>query len=395
VNRLLPRTVWTFALVSLLNDAASEMIAPLLPLFLTAALGAGPAVVALIEALGEAVSSVLKLLAGRWHDRGTSGRALIIGGYGLANLVRPLLAFAGSWGMVLTLRTLDRVGKGLRTAPRDALLSRSVPAELRGRAFGLHRGFDHAGAMIGPIVATVLLVSGVGLRTVFMLAGVFGLTVMATLVFGLSSQEVARLDSSVGARTTAASPRLRWRSLDPSARALLVTVTVLAAAVVPEVMVVLWAVDRGLSMVWVPLLWAAAHGLKSVVAWRCGHWVDRFSARSVLQVGWPLRVLALVVLAFVDASGVGVWLGFALYSIALASTEAAERALLAATVPPESRGTAYGLFNLSTGLAALPGAALLGGLWQAYGSRPALATAAAVSALACVIAVRLARRAVR
>ncbi|MBK6597710.1 MAG: MFS transporter [Proteobacteria bacterium] len=398
VGSILPRTVWTLAVVSLLNDAASEMIAPLLPIFLTATLGAGPAIVAMIEALGEAASSVLKLIAGRWNDRGLSGRGLIIGGYGLANLARPLLGFASTWGVVLTLRLLDRVGKGLRTAPRDALLSRSVPPQLRGRAFGLHRAFDHGGAMLGPIVATLLLAAGVEMRTVFLLAGIFGFAVLLTLMTRLSGEEVRRLEPArnIGhageqaAGNAATTLTLRWATLTPSTRALLIAVMVLAAAAVPEVMVVLWAVDRGLAVQWVPLLWAAAHGLKALIAWRCGHWVDRYSARAVLQVGWPLRVLALVALAFADATGIGVWLAFALYSAALASTEAAERALLADAVASSLRGTAYGLYNLTTGLAILPGAIVIGGLWQAYGSTMALAVSAAASAVACLIAVRLA-----
>ncbi|MCB1623241.1 MAG: MFS transporter [Pseudomonadales bacterium] len=390
----LPRTVWTFAIVSLLNDAASEMIAPLLPIFLTATLGAGPAIVALIEAAADAVSSVLKLFAGRWHDRGVSGRGLIQGGYGLANLVRPLIAFASSWALVLTLRLLDRIGKGMRTAPRDALLSRSVSPELLGRAFGLHRAFDHTGAMIGPIVATLLLAAGVDMRTVFLLAGVFGMCVMATLFVGLRSDEVHDLEPARRARPAApgAPTALRFSALQPQARALLAAVAVLAAAAVPEAMVVLWAVDRGLAVQWIPLLWAAAHGLKALAAWRCGHWVDRFSARGVLSIGWPLRVAALLLLAFADTDGLGVWLAFALYSVSLASTEAAERALLAESVPNEMRGTGYGLFNLVTGLAALPGAALIGGLWQGIGSTVALATSAAVSAGACLLAARLVRR---
>ena len=154
---LLPRTVVVLGLVSLLNDAASEMITPLLPIFLTATLGAGPAIVGLVEGLAEATASVLKLVSGRLADRGVPSKSLVLTGYGLSNTVRPLIGLASAWGAVILLRFLDRVGKGIRTAPRDAMIAGAVPAAQRGRAFGFHRSMDHAGAVIGPLLAFGLL----------------------------------------------------------------------------------------------------------------------------------------------------------------------------------------------------------------------------------------------
>lgn len=378
----LPRTVWTLAVVSLLNDAASEMIAPLLPIFLTAALGAGPAIVALIEGIADATSSIVKLLAGRAADRGVSGRMLILGGYGLANLARPLIGLAASWTAVLALRFVDRIGKGLRSAPRDALLSASVSADVRGRAFGLHRAFDHAGAMLGPLIAAALLAAQVPMRTVFMLAAGFGVAVMAVLVIGLPSTAPAA--SKVSAPLT-------WGSLDRRARGLLVAVAVLAAATLPEAMIVLWATQQGLAAVWVPVLWAAAHAVKAATAWGCGVWVDRIGPQRVLAFGWPARVAALAILAWVPPAGAVIWIAFVHYAATLAATESAERTLLAASVPLERRGTAYGWFHLLTGLAALPGALLFGSLWQNQGSRVALTAAAILAGLACVAAAMISR----
>ncbi len=377
----LPRTVWALSAVSLLNDAASEMIAPLLPLFLTLTLGAGPAIVALLEGCADALSSTLKLFAGRWADRGVSAKRLILSGYGIANLARPLMGFATAWSVVFALRLADRIGKGLRSAPRDALLAASVPPEQRGRAFGMHRSADHIGAVIGPIIATILLVNDVPLRTVFLIAAGFGVLVMLTLWRGLP-------EGVAHAPPPRATP---WRPqpLPWPVRRLLVAVGLLAAFAVPEALVVLWATERGLAIAWIPLLWAAAHALKAAIAWPAGILVDRHGPGWVLAWGWPARVLALAALAWLDGPLVAVALAFAAYSLTLATTEAAERAWVAAGVAPETRGAAFGWFHLVTGLAAIPGALLLGLLWQFEGSAVALGVAAVGSAAACVAAATL------
>ena len=199
----LPRAVVVFGLVSFLNDAASDMLAPILPLFLTAVLGAGPAVVGLIEGLAETTASLLKLWSGRLADRGVSPKALVVSGYGLSNLVRPLIGLAFAWGWVLLLRFLDRVGKGLRTAPRDALISVAVEPAVRGRAFGFHRAMDHGGAMLGPLVAFLLLEAGMEMRTLFLVSVVPGVLLMLLLIRGVEDPpRTVRIESP---------PRLRWR----------------------------------------------------------------------------------------------------------------------------------------------------------------------------------------
>ena len=206
----LPRIVVVLGLVSFLNDAASEMITPLLPVFLATTLGAGPAIVGLVEGLAESLSSILKLVSGWLVDRGWSARRLVLGGYGLSNSVRPLLGLALGWAWVLVLRALDRIGKGLRTSPRDAMIAVSVPFVDRGRAFGFHRGMDHAGAMLGAAIAFALLYAGVEMQAVFMLSVIPGIAVMLLLWCGLSQPVIA----ARGATPRSAGKGSRGRSGD-------------------------------------------------------------------------------------------------------------------------------------------------------------------------------------
>jgi len=373
-RRLLPRTVIVLGCVSLLNDAASEMITPLLPVFLTATLGAGPAVVGLVEGVAEATASVLKLLAGRLVDRGAGAKRLVFAGYGLANLARPAIGLAALWPAVLVLRFADRVGKGIRTAPRDALIAGATGAASRGRAFGFHRSMDHAGAMIGPLLAYALLRRGVPLGHVFLWSVVPGIAVMLLLGLGVPAD----------APLAAAGPPapLGWRGLDGRLRALLLAAGALALATVPEVFVVLWARASGLPLAWVPLVWAAASLAKMLLAYPAGIATDALGRVPMLLAGWTLRVLALAALAGIAARGPVVWALFLGYSATLAVTEPAERSLIGDAAPVAVRGTAFGLYHLASGLLVLPGAVLFGLIWERAGSGIAFGVAATITALA-------------
>ncbi|MGH8308709.1 MAG: MFS transporter, partial [Steroidobacteraceae bacterium] len=284
-------------------------------------------------------------------------------------------------------RVADRIGKGLRSAPRDALLAASVAPQVRGRAFGVHRSADHLGAMVGPLLAAALLATGFDVREVFFAAGVLGALTIATVWLGLKS---AAYETAVVVPTERAP--LIWRGLDWRLRAVLVAVAVVTAATVPEALIVLWATARGVALAWIPVLWAAAHAVKALIAWPLGEVADRVGALKVLAFGWPMRVAALLVLAFFQPAGALVWVLFVVYCSTLAVTEAAERALVASAAPREVQGTAYGWFHLFAGLGALPGAGLIGLLWQSAGSRTALAAAAVAGALACIAAAALAVR---
>jgi MFS family permease len=377
----LPRTVVVLGLVSLLNDAASEMITPLLPIFLTATLGAGPAIVGFVEGLAEATASVIKLVSGRLADRGVPAKGLVLGGYGISNACRPLIGLATGWLAVLLLRFLDRVGKGLRTAPRDAYIASAAHPDQRGRAFGFHRSMDHAGAVIGPLLAFALLASQVDLRNVFLVSALPGALVILLLVFGLPAQH---------APLAAPPKRFRWSELHGRLRAMIVAAGLLALASVPEVFVVLWATEAGMAVTWVPLVWAAASLAKMAIAMPAGVLSDRVGRLPLLLGGWAARVVVLLLLALAEPGVVGVWALFIAYSATLAATEPAERSLIGDHADERERGTAYGLYHLTAGLLVLPGAVLFGALWERFGSAAAFATAAAATALAGAVLVGLA-----
>lgn len=383
--RALPRTVLVLGLVSFWNDAASEMVTPLLPVFLTATLGAGPAIVGLVEGVAEATASVLKLVSGRLADRGWGAKGLVLGGYGVSNAARPLLGLAPGWGAVLGLRFADRVGKGVRTAPRDALIAGASAGARQGVAFGVQRALDHAGAMVGPLAAFALLGAGVPLRDVFLWSVVPGAVVLALLAFALPrAAPVPRPETP---------PPLRWRALDARVRGLVVAAGGLALAAVPEAFLVLWARDRGLDLALVPLLWAAASALKALVAGAAGALSDRLGRMVVVLGGWSARVAVLGALALAGGGPLETWALFLAWAAAIASTEGAERALLGELAPPAQRGTAFGLYHLTAGLAALPGALLFGALWEAFGAPVAFAAAAALTAAAAGALLAIARRA--
>lgn len=369
----LPRTVIVLGFVSLVNDSASEMVTPLLPLFLTATLGAGPAVVGLIEGIAEATASILKIVSGRLADRGAGARRLVLSGYGASCLARPAIGLALGWFWVLGLRFLDRVGKGLRTAPRDAMIAAAVPAAVLGRAFGFHRAMDHAGAVLGPLAAFALLRSGTDIGHVFLWSVVPGMAVLALILAGLPADAPVALTEP---------PRLSFRALDTRLKALVLAAGMLALAALPEAFMVLWASSSGVDLVWIPLVWALASAVKMTVVLPAGLLSDRLGRVPVLLGGWTMRVGVLLVLATTQARGAWAWVLFVAYSASLAVNEAPERSLVGDAAPAGLRGTAFGVYHFVTGLFALPGALLLGVIWQQRGPGAAFLTAAAVTATA-------------
>ena len=381
VGAALPRTVVILGLVSLLNDAASEMITPLLPIFLTATLGAGPAIVGLVEGLAEATARILKLVSGRLADRGVPAKSLVVGGYTLSNAMRPLIGLATGWGAVLGLRFLDRVGKGIRSAPRDALIAAAAGPEQRGRAFGFHRSMDHAGSVVGPLLAFALLAAHADLKHVFLASALPGVLVILLLVFGLPRDRVQAVPTP---------PRFAWGDLHGRLKAMIIAAGLLALACVPEVFVVLWATQAGLEIVWVPLVWAAASLAKMLIAMPAGILSDRVGRVPLLLGGWALRVLVLLLLAFANPTGIGVWVLFMAYSATLAVTEPAERSVIGDHAAPEERGTAFGLYHLASGLLVLPGAVIFGLIWQRFGSTSAFIASAVVTAAAALLMISLA-----
>jgi MFS family permease len=383
-RRPLPRLVVLLSAVSLLNDAASEMITPLLPLVVAGALGGGPLVISVIEGLAEATSSLLKLASGWLTDRGWSLRWMVFGGYSLSNLARPLIGVASGWGGVMALRFLDRAGKGIRTSPRDALISGAVDATERGRAFGFHRAMDHGGAIIGPLLAWPLLAAGVPVQHVFLASAVPGFLVLLVLWYALPPQPAA-------APVPAAWPR--WSALDVQLRGLIVAAAALTLSTVPEALLVLWVNQiGGVATLWVPLLWAGAHVVKVFLAYAAGAISDRVGRLPVVIAGWCARVVVLIAIA-AGAAGVaaGVFL-FLLYAAALSCTEAAERALIGDVAPLQQKGTAYGVYHFVCSLLALPSALLFGWLWERVSLTAAFAVAAGGTVVAALALMFLARR---
>ncbi len=353
------------------------MIAPLLPLFLTATLGAGPAIIGLIEGAAESAASVLKLVSGWLTDRGWNAKRLVVGGYALSNGARPLIGLAAAWGWVLTLRFIDRVGKGLRTAPRDAMIVAASSADIRGRAFGFHRSMDHLGAVVGPLLAFALLSSGLSMREVFLWSLVIGVAVVALLFFGVPSGQAR---PSAAMRTS-----LEWRTLDRKLRHLLLACGALAFATTPEAFLVLWARENGISVTLIPLLWALAHVVKMSLALPAGVLSDRVGRFPVLVGGWTARVLTLAALAWWPLNLHLVWILFLSYAGTLAMTESAERSVVGDIAAPSQRGTAFGWYHLMSGVLILPGALLFGTLWEWAGSAVAFGTAAGVTLAAAVM----------
>lgn len=373
----LSRTVVIFGLVSFFNDAASEMITPLLPLFLTATLGAGPAVVGLVEGVAEASASLLKLYSGYLADRGWNSKKLVLSGYSLSNICRPIIGLAFSWSWVLIFRFFDRVGKGIRTSPRDAMIAMSTQNHQRARAFGFHRALDHAGAVVGPLIAFVLLGWGVQLNSVFLISIIPGIIVILLLIFALP-------DSPHKAVIPPLSAKLSWRAVDIRLRSLIIATGGISLATMPEVFLVLWAQSRGLEIVWVPLLWAAASAVKVVVAIPAGYAADYFGRLPVLFLGWSTRILILITLALTHTSDMTIWVLFLAFAASLAMTEGAELALIGDYAPAGQKATAFGLYHMISGILILPGAVLFGSLWQWYGEDTAFYTAAGLTALSLI-----------
>lgn len=372
----LPRTVKTLGTVSLLTDMSSEMIYPLLPSFLVGALKAGPAFVGIVEGIAESVASLTRLVAGRISDRLPRRKPLIVAGYSLSSLMRPLVAAAAAPWHVLAIRTADRIGKGLRGAPRDALLAEVTPAEDLGRAYGFHRAMDHVGAVAGPLIASALLLWRQDLRLVFALAAVPALASVLVLIFGV--REPRR---EIPARAAATGPR---EPLPPALRRYLVVVAVFTLGNSSDAFLLLRAQQAGVALPMVPLLWAALHVVKSSASTFGGTLSDRFGRRPAIVAGWMLYAIAYAGLAMATRAW-QVWVLFAVYGLFSALTEGPERALVAELAPAAARGSAFGAYYAVTGVMLLPASLLMGVLWQALGPAAALGTGAALALTAAVL----------
>jgi MFS family permease len=377
VRRGLPAAVIALGVVSFFTDVSSEMIYPLLPLFLTSVLGAGPAALGVIEGVAESTAALLKAVSGRWSDRARRRKPLIVAGYGLAGAVRPLIGLAGSWTAVLGLRFADRIGKGLRSAPRDALIADVTPAARRGEAFGVQRAFDHAGAVVGPLLAAALLGwAGLQLRAVFLLAAIPAVVVIVVLLFAVP--EPPRPIPTTPDEDAGSEPFGRRFTL------LLAAVLVFTLGNSADAFLLLRLAEVGVAPVQVALLWSAFHVVKAAATWLGGRLSDRLGRRPMVMAGWLLY--AAVYLAFATVSRpttlVVVFLAYGLY---FGLTEPVERAWVVDLAPPSRRGAALGLYHGAVGLAALPASVLFGLLWQRFGAPVAFSFGAAAALAATLL----------
>jgi MFS family permease len=373
----LGRNVMALSAVSFLTDVSSEMIYPLLPVFLTSVLGANASFIGAIEGAAETTAALLKLASGWWSDRVRKRKPLVVLGYGIATFMRPLVAIAQSASQVLLIRVADRVGKGIRNAPRDALIAESVDPSIRGKAFGFHRAADHAGGVLGPLIAFALLTYNLApIRTVFWLAAIPGVLSFAVLVlFVREIPRPAEAPAGTGPDLTQPLGARFWRVLG--------VIFVFTLGNSTDAFLLLRANQLGVAVALAPVLWAALHVVKSVSSTPGGALSDRIGRRPTLIMGWALY--AAVYFGFARATAAWqAWALFGVYGIFFGLTEGAERALMADLVIPERRGTAFGWYNLSIGLGALPASLLFGWVWDRAGAPTAFVMGAALALAAAV-----------
>jgi MFS family permease len=391
--RKLPRNVVAISLVSLLNDASSEIIYPLLPLFLAVTLGASPAIIGIIEGAAESVSSLLKLFAGYFSDKRGKRKGLVVFGYALASVARPLLGFATSWYQVLGVRLTDRVGKGIRSAPRDAMIADAAAVEMRGLAFGFHRAMDHAGAVIGPLLGFGLIYliaiqrnapTASDFTKVFLLASIPALAAVIVVAFFVKESRVApRAVDEVKEK-----PRFSLRGFDGNFKGFLVIVALFTLSNSSDAFLLLRAREAGVSVATIPLLWAALHATKVISSLIGGDLSDRVGRKTLIASGWLLYSAVYLGFAFVSSVGAA-WVLFLVYGIYFGLAEGAEKALVADLVRPEQRGTAYGLYNLAFGITVFPASLLMGALWSWRGAMTAFVVSAVIGAVSAFLLLSL------
>jgi MFS family permease len=370
--------VFWLGIVSLFTDLSSEMIYPLLPFFLTTTLGAGAAFIGVVEGVAETTASLLKLASGWFSDRVGRRKPLVVVGYGIAGFARPWIALATAPWHVLALRFSDRVGKGIRSSPRDALLADSVDAGARGAAFGFQRAADHAGAVLGPLTASAILLAAPGsYRLVFALAAIPALVSLLILWLRVQERTVTRT-AETGVRFEG------LRGLPRSFRWFLMVMVVFTLGNATDAFLLLRAQQLGVELAWIPALWALLHVSKMLWSVPGGLLADRAGPRSAIISGWLLYAAVYSGFAFATSAW-HIWLLLAAYGLFYGLTEAPEKALVASLVPRERRGAAFGAYHFAIGVAALPASVIFGLLWQHFSSAFALLTGAAIALTATLL----------
>jgi MFS family permease len=334
------------------------MVYPLLPAFVTGVLGGGAVALGALDGAADAAAAFVKLVAGRLADRPSRRGPLIVGGYFLAAAVRPIIAVTAAAWQVVALRVVDRLGKGLRTPPRDALIADVTPAPLVGRAFGLQRGLDHVGAVIGPLVAWWMLATGADVRKVILASLVPGVLVLVLAMWAVRGGR--RRYGAVEAQEPSAlpPPTAPSRRIPPA----VIAITAFYLLRMPETLIILHAQRLGIAVALVPLLWAAVHVVKSATSFVGGALSDRIGPSRTMWIGWVTYVALAAGMAFAAGPLAG-WILFLALGVVAGLTESPERALVSAAAGTQ-RGSGFGVYHAFTGVAALAGGLLLGVVFQ-------------------------------
>ncbi len=364
--RKLPRNVWVTTLTSFLTDISSEMILNLVPLFLSNVLGVSTALIGLIEGIAETTSSVLKAVSGWWSDKIQGRKWLAVAGYGLSAIAKPFLYIVTGWGGVLAVRFTDRVGKGIRTAPRDALIAGSIDDQHRGLAFGLHRAGDTAGAFIGLTIALGVVLASQS-NALDLSRDTFRTLVLIGIVPGL----LAVLVLAIGAREVASKPKsgeavAEKMPLSRDFKIFLAIVAIFTLGNSSDGFLVLLAQRRGLNVAEILGMLMTFNLVYTLFSGPLGALSDRVGRRKLILGGWAIYSLIYLLFAL-TATGWQVWLVYGFYGLYYASVEGTAKALVADLVPKVQHGTAYGVYNATIGLMALPASVLAGVLWQGIG----------------------------
>jgi MFS family permease len=371
----LPAAIWVLGIGSLLMDASSELVHSLLPVFMATVLGASMMTIGLIEGVAEATTAITKVFSGALSDYFRKRKALVVLGYALAALSKPVFPLATTIGWVFAARFADRIGKGIRGAPRDALIADITPRELRGAAYGLRQGLDTVGAFIGPLLAVAFMALWANnIQAVLWVAVVPAFLAVALFVFGVREPDLP-------APPAGEASRLAFADAKRLSRAYWMVVglaSVFTLARFSEAFLILRAQDVGLALQYVPLTLIAMNVVYAALAYPAGVAADRLSARALLAWGLVALIAADAVLAAARAPAAA-FAGAGLWGLHMALTQGLFSKLVADTAPPEMRGSAFGVFNLACGLAMLAASVIAGGLWSAFGA-PATFVAGAVFA---------------
>lgn len=383
VSKKLPQTVVVLGFVSFFNDFASDIVVPLIPILLATVLAAGPIALGLIEGVADALACFLKLWAGR-HSDVMHGRRknLALTGYTLSNLARPLLGLAGSWMTVLLLRSIDRVGKGLRSAPRDAMVADVTPPHIRGYAFGFHRALDNAGAVAGGLTAAAVLTwFDLSLSEVILWSAVPGFVAVVLLGAGVKEEKTNQVQSIELPRVL--SP-LRWSALSVPMQHYLWILMLFTFARVSETFILLFGHELGIGVVELLLLWSALNLAKAITSTQGGQLADHFGRGALILIGWSALAISFLALGQVTSS-IGLWTVSICYGLLMGMSEGAERALISDYASPDERGTAFGWYHLVSGIAAIPAGLLFGVIWHVFSAAVAFVFAGVLALFAIVL----------